>query len=310
MTATDITELGIMPMLTEVLCGNFSEGSGSTTKRKEGETVRGMITSPVARRLYAANLLMAGYISTLGKKHADLHSEQEPVDHDCEAFNTKRARLSSRKQVIRNLLRQAIAEEHPQVVSNNAGIRDGWCLVDEGGEWDDIVPVRNESSIACNFITRVTSILSGTRPFVEVDDIEPVAAGEEIIGSLSDERVRCFWSLIHEIKDEFEGLQGSDRQAIGNMTVNEAIRLGMLEKNLKEMANITSSLFWCGVRDAVPEAMDQSVIGIRQAWAVVKCAPDKDEGEIEVIMTPMGSAIAMKVPIGKGFLESLMGMKL
>lgn len=304
--------MGILEMLSAVLGGQISENTGSTLKRECKQAVHGIVTSPLARCLFTANSIMADHIYGLVQEHKRLHDDkQKPADYDCKAFRANIARLCARKQVLHNLLWQAITEEHPQVAANNACICEGWHLVDEDGEWNDIVPVPDKSNIANNYVARVTSIVCGKSYSVKGEDLEPVAIGEEIIGSLNDERVQTFRSLIDEIMDEL-GKQlsvdtlGSDSKTIGNMTINEVNRLRVLAMHFKKLSDITSSLFWCGVRDTIPAAADLPSIGIRRAWEVVKCVPDKDDEEIEMVMTSTGPDFAMKAPIPGNMLKLFM----
>lgn len=312
-TAPDITDMGIIQMLATVLEGKISEDSGSTTKREGKETQRGVITSPVSRRLFTANSIMTDHISGLIERHNRLHEKkEEPAKHDCEAFVNRISHLCSRKNLLHSLLWQSITEEHPQVAANNASIREGWLLVDKDGDWNDLIPVRDKSNIAYNFIARVTSIVCGRRLSVKEDDLDPVAVGEEVVGSLTDERVQTFRCMIDEIREEFskqlpDGVMSSGSKAIGNMTVNEVDRLRVLALHFKKLSEITSELFWCGVRDSVPAASDLPGIGIRRAWDVVKCVPDEDEEGVEMVMTPMGPALAMKIPIPGDLMRLLKG---
>ncbi len=315
MTAPNITEMGIVPMLAAVLGGEISEGSDPSERIKSKEKQRGVIASPAARRLFTANSLLAEHIGNLVNEHNRLHENKEdgePAKHDCEAFRNKVSRLCARKDLLRSLLWQAITEEHPQVAANNASIRKGWLLVDDDGEWNDIVAVADKSALANNFISRVTAIVCGRRMAVKEEGLDPVAQGEEVVGSLDDERVQTFRSMITEIRDELSkrlppGVMDSDSKVIGNMTVNEVNRLRVLAMHYKKLSDLTSSLFWCGVRDAVPAAAELPSIGIRRAWDVVKCIPDADEEGIEMVMTPMGPAIAMKIPIPGDLIRSMTG---
>lgn len=316
MTAPNITEMGIIPMLAAVLGGEISEDSGPSERIKSKEKQRGVISSPASRRLFTANSILAEHIGDLVNEHNRLHENKEngePAKHDCEAFRKTVSRLCARKDLLHSLLWQAITEEHPQVAANNASIRKGWLLVDEDGEWNDIVPVADKSALANNFISRVTAIVCGRRMAVKEDGLDPVAQGEEVVGSLDDERVQTFRSMITEIHDELlskrlpPGVMDSDSKVIGDMTVNEVNRLCVLAMHYKKLSDLTSSLFWCGVRDAVPAASDLPSIGIRRAWDVVKCVSDETEEGIEMVMTPMGPAIAMKIPIPSDLMRSLAG---
>lgn len=313
MTASNITEMGIVPMLAAVLGGEISEDSGPSERIKSKEKQRGVITLPASRRLFTANSIMTEHIGDLVNEHNRLHEDMEkPEKHDCEAFRAKISRLCARKGLLHSLLWQSITEEHPQVAANNASIRKGWLLVDEDGEWNDIVPVSEKASIANNFIARVTAIVCGKRLAVREEGLDPVASGEEVIGSLDDERIQTFRSLTSEVHDELSkhlpaGVMDADSKVIGNMTVNQVNRLSVLAMHFKKLSDLSCSLFWCGVRDSVPAASDIPSIGIRRAWDVVKCVPDEDGEGIEMVMTPMGPAIAMKIPIPGDLMRMLTG---
>ncbi len=313
MTASNITEMGIVQMLATVLGGEISEDSGPSERIKSKEKQRGVITSPASRRLYTANSIMSEHIGDLVNEHNRLHeNEEKPENHDCEAFRAKISRLGARRDLLHSLLWQAITEEHPQVVANNASIRKGWLLVDNDGEWNEIITVSDKASIANNFISRVTAIVCGKRLAVMEEELDLVGIGEEVIGSLNDERIQTLRSLTSEVHKELSKQLSADvmdagSNVIGNMTVNEVSRLIAQAIHLKKLSDLTSSLFWCGVRDAVPAAADLPNIGIRRAWDVVKCVHDEDEDGIKMVMTPTGPIIEMKVPIPRGLLMSLLG---
>lgn len=269
-------------MLAAVLKGEISKYSDPSERIRSKEKQRGVITLPASRRLFTANSIMAEHIDNLMNEHNRLHEDKEEFEkHNCEAFRTKISRLCVRKDLLHSLLWQSITEEYPQVAANNASIRKGWLLVDENGEWNDIVPVSEKTSIVNNFIARVTAIVCGKRLSVREEGLDHVRNGEEVIGSLDDERIQTLRSLTSEIGDELSkrlpaGVMDADSKVIGNMTVNEANRLRMLAMHFKKLSDLTSSLFWCGVRDCVPAASDLPNIGIRRAWDVVKCVPDED----------------------------------
>jgi len=310
MIASNITDMGIVPMLAAVLGGEISEGSGPSDRIRSKEKQRGVITLPVSRRLYTAKSILVEHIDDLVNEHNRLHDDKVKLEkHDCEAFRANISRLSSRKDILHSLLWQSITEEHPQVAANNASIRKGWLLVDEDGEWNDIIPFSG-SGLANNFIARVTAIACGKRLAVREEGLNHVRGGEVVIGSLDDERVQTFRSLIGEVGEEFSkslpaGVMDVDSKVLGNMTVNEASRLTIMVTHFKKLSDLSSSLFWRGVRDSLPAASDISRIGIRRSWDVVKCVPDEDEEDFEMVMTPMGPAIAMKISIPGDLLRTL-----
>ena len=316
MATPNITEMGIIPMLAAVLEGEISENSGPSQEIRPEEKQRGIITSPTARRLFTAHSILAQYMGDIVKDHGRLHEDkdkEQPAKHDCEAVWNKVSHLNARKDVLHGLLWQAIEEEHPQVVANNnAIIRKGWLLVEDGDEWNDIIPVPDKSTLANNLISHVTDIVCGRRLVVKEDGLDPVSQGEEVVGSLDDERVQTLRSLATKVRDELlsqlpPGAMDFDFKMIHEMGTNEVDRLHVLVTHYKKLCGLTSSLFWCGVRDAVPAASDLPNIGIRQNWDIVKCIPKEDEEGIKVVMTPMGPAIAMRIPIPGDLMGALTG---
>ncbi len=277
MKSPDITEMGIIDVLNAALSGQIRENSGSKFKQKKLEVKRGVINSPTTRRIYAAKSILQEHAKSIAEKHSRLHDEiAGTTEHDCRDHLLELERLTSRIELLNDLFWQSVTEEHPVVAANIAALRDGWTLVDDDGKWRNTVLVPDRNSIANNFISRVTAIVSGTKLPISEDDLEPVAIGEELVGTLSDERIQTVWSLPDEVHNAMMGLLPAaivncDEEAIGNMTVNEVLRFKTIANYFKKLHSVSTQLFWCGVRDSVPEAADLQSIGIRRSWEVVKC---------------------------------------
>jgi len=319
---SEIAEMSIIPMLAAVLTGQIAIGPGSERKRKSHEVQRGVITSRVTRRLFTVCSVLGDRLRELDEEHDRLHDK--PVElsaHDCLEFRNRLVRLLSRRDMLKNLLWQSIAEEHPQVTANSAHIRDGWLLVDEDGEWNDITPVTDRSNIANSFISRVKAIVTGARCSVGEENLAPVGIGEEVVGTLDDERVQTFYSLMDDIERDFHKALPFEEvsarlKSPGDMTLKEVRGLHVTLSVFKKLSEKSRSLFWCGVRDAVPEASNLPNIGIRRCCEVVKLPVPDDEADedVQLVNTPFGPAISIKVPMPMSgaleqVLQKLMGGK-
>lgn len=302
-------------MLRAIFSLQTPEGSGSKEKQKDGERQCGVITCALSRRLYAANSIMVDHINGLAKKHAHLHDDgrKQIPKHDCEAFANRIKRLHARQKILSGLLWQSVGESFPQSAINSVGIRDGWMLVDREGKWNDHIPFINKpNSIADNYLNRVMKIICGdsvsSARVIAGEGFGPVTAGEEVVGCLDDEKVRRIWMILSDIRSEVTkelptGLTDDNfREVFGTLTINEIDRLRLLLARCDKLVEITTALFWCGVRDTVPAASDIPDIGIRQGWKVVKCVPEEDYGGVRMVMTPMGPAIS----VPRTLVESLM----
>lgn len=280
-------------MLAAILGGDISENSGSTETRKEPKKAHGEIASPVARRLFTADTLMIHHITRLTEEHESFHGSGEvPPEHDCRVYQARLRRLLNRRGLLHNLLWQAIIEEHPQVAANEPVICDGWTLVDGDQEWIDNVPSDDKTNFTYNYVGEVASIINGSSSDATSADnnLMPVGEGEEIIGTLEDTRVRALWALILKVSAEYQKQIADAITEADSLDEKTLGRMSMLATHLARLAEISESLFWCGVEDTIPSASMESGIGIRESWKVVKYTPTLPTRRIVTIIIPVGSS--------------------
>lgn len=282
-----IKEMGIADMLASIFRGQIFEGEGPTTEIEEGKKERGVISSIFARRLFVAHSVMVDHITCITQEHLRLHLPGGDVsNHDCKVFWSRLSRLRDRQETLRGLLWQAVAEEHPQVTMNSVTIRKGWLLVGEDEEWDDSIPISNKASIAYHLIDRLKMIVcDGGDVEIREEGLDPIGQGEKVLGTLGDGRIRAFRSLVTDIHREIS-LYPSDKEISGcpaSTIIDELVNLFVLAGRFQQLIKIVASLFWCGVRDAIPESSVFPNIGIRQGWQVVR-VPDEEATFFKFIM--------------------------
>ncbi len=265
-----LAESGILEILRAVFSYEISIGAGSLESVSGEEKIRGNITSPTARQLFTVNQTLLEEIFEKGELHQRLHNEGAVgADHDCRGFLAEMLRLDHKKGIIHNLLWQAITTEHLRVAGNNAHIRDGWVLASADGEWEEPLPLPDGGATS-GFISHVKSIVSGSNVKVETGSLTPVATGEEPIGVLADERVKGLHAFVRDVtltsRSELLAV------TLGKPDMSEDV-LPRLIVHLSELVNTAHSLFWCAVRDAVPQARDLPTIGVREGWQIVKTTP-------------------------------------
>ncbi|MDO8574451.1 MAG: hypothetical protein Q7R86_02390, partial [bacterium] len=133
--------------------------------------------------------------------------------------------------------------------------------------------------------------------------LDPLEPGEEIIGELTDKRVKAFQSLIRELESGFRSKIQNITKAtigeIGEMSLDKILEISSQVDHLEKLVQLASDLLWRGVLDTIPAAAEPSRIAIRKDWQVVKC-PSKEEGEdVKTVMTPFGPAIAIGMLMGR-----------
>jgi hypothetical protein len=301
MSTSDIVEMTIIPMLVSVFNGDVPIDSTSLKKKEVNETNRGNVTSIVSRRLFTVRNILVKHIDNLVQEHDALHNAGHVQStHDCESFVNKMMHVRLRKEILDGLLWQSLVEENPWVATNNVAVRRGWVLTGLDEQWNNDVPLSDKSILAKSFVSLVTAFVRGTVEDVDEDRLGQSLPGEEVVGSLNDGRVQSFFNLYDKVRNEYIGqlpepIRNGDFEQFSSMGVRERIRLSLLGSYYGRLLELTSSLFWCGVRDTVPDASNILNIDIRRAWDVVKCVPNKSDPEIELIMTPKGPVLALKI---------------
>ncbi len=304
----DITGMGIVPLLAAVLSGSIPTCSGSTDKPNASEKKRGTIKSLAARRLYSAASILSTHLREIAEAHDRQHdAAQEPAPHDCAAFQKKATRLLARHSIVNELMWQAIYEEHPRAIVADVGIREGWGLFSEDGDWEDARPVFEATSIASTLVPLIASIVNGKPIPANEEGFNLATTSELSLGSLDDLQVRSFRAIVDQIRAEGEKLvpadiRKRDLKALGRMTLDDVRRIGGAIGHLNKLSELVMTLFWCGVRDTIPAASMEPQIGIRSGWNVVKLAPkpEQDKDGSEMVMTPWGPALSLELPLSGG----------
>lgn len=299
----DIASKGIIDILEAVFADSVGAGTEPKAGIEEGECEKGVVTSPIARNLFLACSALSERMKRIADEHESLHRDNRDMvfEDSCKAYDEEMSALESRKDLLNDLMWQAIAEEHPVTIANSVGIREGWVLVSPGHDWQDAILDLADGGIACNFISRISEMINRQGQHVSEDGLEQVAAGEKVVGTLDDERIQRIMSLNIEIEKSRcdaipEVLRNGSAESVtsSTFTLEEVMRFKMINDHFEGLSKIVSGLFWRGVKDTVPGVRGLPSIGIRRAWEVVERVPKSAEG-IQHIMTPFGPAIVVNV---------------
>ncbi len=300
----------MIPLLATVLQGKeFGGGAVPKEKCPEKAKVCGLVTSTISHRLFNAIEILRGHLSSSVNAHLQLHEDESESEdgHDCLAFHTQLEKQLKRTELLEMLLWLSVAEEHPQVASNDTKIYADWKLTSTNGKWNASILPTDPASVSKSFISRLTAIACGRRISVVDEPLGPVGSDEVVIGSLQDERVQALRSLHAEIKKEYLQLVPpdvlKDPANQRKMTIEAVENLMMLGAHFKKLAETTMSIFWCGIRDTVPEAADAPHIAVRRAWEVVKC-PDEEDVATGLLASLLATALRVKIPGGEASARS------
>jgi len=285
-TKKDFHDLDILSLLGIVLGhGEIPEGSVPLSEIGHQDVQRGVVSSTVSQRLYRTSAAMSHHIIDIMEQHYRLHQKNESAcTCNCADFAVEMRRKTYYDTLLRQLTRQSIIEEHPQVAINNVILKKDWVFIQDTNDWKDIVLVPDKDNIANCLITRIIDALCGSCK-VGTDKFESIKEGEELLGEISDSRIRALGVLTLEVRNEWlqqipYSIRSGDEGALNDLTVHELNRLMMLKDYFVFLSDIISALFCCTVRDVIPDGWSKSEITIRQDWKVVECPPAKDDKDV------------------------------
>lgn len=300
MNSLDTSKLGILDILAAAFRGEIPESSGPKLQVKEGEVVRGIITSQWARQLGSAPDILQCAFDNSFAEHRRLHEEAEAsgkeVSHDCQAFYRFIRALESTVEVLAKFFSQAVVAEFPQVIGSSASVKVGWELVTPADkEWND-VQSHDFGTLFKAHNAKLRSVIIGGEDISVIDSNLgcPVQDGEEVLGVIEDSRLRGLWTLYSQLTDDINSLvsESVDGDTESGDVASDTSKVLLANVGyLQFLRESYQSLFWLAVRNAFPSVEDGMDVGIRDGWNLVKC-PHKSGGGIEklfVLLSPLGA---------------------
>ena len=292
----DNDEVGILARLQSAFKDAPTENIEPTEKKKDGEVVRGVVTSGDARRLFVARKPCGKQLDEYMATHEALHTSGRSEPHDCINWAKRAVIQVEAIDILHTLMWQAVTEECPVLVANNASLRAGWEIVSVG-EWIEEPVLENNENLGLSFIPRLKSILESeidaSTPCGDLSDLEE---GEEVIGVVEDNRIRALSlfqiALIEDAKKIIpEDIGTKGPKAFGDFSLNELQRIIHVMDHFKGLKETVNKIMFRAIRDSLPAAENIS-IGLRKNDQVVKTR-DKSDSGISFVITPTGPALSI-----------------
>jgi len=276
-----ITEMDTIQLLATVLGGKILANQGSRQKIGPDEKKVGVISSRVSRSLYTAHSIFAYDIirhqRRLKLRHRSHNCQRR---HAGREIDLKTIILMSKKEMLKRILWQSIAGEHPQALMMGSGLREGWRLIckDTDPDYCNEKPLLKIKAISKIFVSRISDIVRGKYVSINEDGLRPIARGEEVIGSIDNEKIQTLYTYMDELQEEFtERVPKNLTKTSPTLNVKKAaldtMTIILLSNHSDILTEILHSIFWNAVRDAVPAGYESGCIAIRRAWDVVRCPP-------------------------------------
>ena len=287
-TSQNVGEATMLQLLDAALVNpqnlDLGEDPGPTEPIQGEEIPRGTLNSPAGRRLCLLSASLARLIVKEGDEHEASHLAS--TAHDCVEYNI-RARLHlARQQVLNSLFWLALLDDIPEMVGNGETlIRKGWRVVSHGKPWSPHRLKLKGDSLGSNLLSRLADILLGSISFVDDGDLRSVVDGEEVVGIITDNRVKTINSLVRILQVEHLSLfpPNTNVETLIKLasTLSPAKR-GELDLHGRYYVGITGvvyQLFEVCMADTITLKENLPFFGVRKEWKVVACANEVSAGK-------------------------------
>lgn len=295
----DVERMGILDLIFAAREGQFPEAQSLAPEKDATKVQRGVINSLAARNLIGARQVLADIGLKVAQEHRALHQQKEgSSSHECDRFHGRVRSLTEKLRLIEGLLWGEVSLEYPSALVCDCSINEGFTL-SSGDEWIQDPFVAGWVNPYVMFCLRLAKICRGEvesyDPETIKDELSAIEQGEEVVGIITDTRVRALFELqsilLQEVRDTLLPRleRYIDLEDWSKLSVGESRQIMNSMSVVERLQGLARTLFWQAVRDSVSASASLPHIGVREGFQVVKCVDSPDEGTLVLDLVFMGS---------------------